>query len=222
MEFLIFIVVIVIIWFIVKPKNSVNNTNVNSIGSKKQQALKQVNQTIHQLLTDNTVILDTETTGLSYNHQVIEICILDKYGNILLETYVKPKRKMGQYNQAVSVHGITNEMLENAPTWDTIHQQVCEILKGKIVVTYNATFDLRLIEQTMAKYNLTMPDCTFECAMNVYTAYSMIEKNEEPQRYKLMDACANLGIVPSGQIHRAYTDCKMTLDLLKAIEKLSS
>lgn len=214
MEFLIFIIVILVVWLIVKPKNQ-----SIAIGYKEQQALQQINHTIRQILTDNTVILDTETTGLGHHHQVIEICILDRYGNCLLDTYVKPKRKMGQYNQAVAIHGITNEMLENAPTWDKIHQQVCEILQGKMVLAYNAPFDLRLLEQTMKKYDLSMPDCTFECAMNVYTAYRMIENNEQPQRYKLTEACYHLGIAPQGQTHRAYTDCMMTLKLLNTIEQ---
>lgn len=220
MEFLIFIVIVVVVWFIVKPKNEVIQPQLsNSMTDEKRSAFKEINHTVNQILTDNFVVLDTETTGLGENDQIIEICILDIYGSRLLDTYVKPKRKMGQNNKAVEVHGITDEILENAPTWDEIHQQVCEILQGKMVLAYNAPFDLRLLEQTMKKYDLSMPDCTFECAMNVYTAYRMVENNEEPRRYKLIDACRHLYVIPFGQEHRAYTDCMMTLDLIKAIEK---
>ncbi|MFB2539464.1 exonuclease domain-containing protein [Acinetobacter sp. c3-l95] len=196
-----------------------NKQKEKQIAARKRQAFTQVNQTLKQIFDNNTLILDTETTGLGDNDQVIELCILDIHGNSLFDSYIKPKRKMRADNRAMAVHGISNEMLQDAPTWDKVHQQISEILNGKMIVTYNAEFDLRLLEQTAAKYDLAIPDCTFECAMHVYTAYQMVEKNESPRRYKLVDACQYFNIRPAGQVHKAYTDCMMTLELLKAIEK---
>jgi len=194
-----------------------------NLDKKRSLAKKSFEKLFSTLLTEDTVILDTETTGLSKSSEIVEISIIDIYGNVLLDTLVKPKRKIRSDNKAVAIHGITNEMLIAAPQWKDIHEQVCSIVSGKNVVIYNAEFDLRLMEQTAKKYDLTMPDIYAECLMMVYGAW-----DGTPSKYngfkwhKLTDAAKTLGVTIVGKPHRSLTDCKTTLGVLKKMNEKPS
>lgn len=64
---------------------------------------------------DQFVILDTETTGLTLRNQIIEINVIDLTGKILLNSLVKPTINIPA--EAASIHGITNEMVHDAPSY---------------------------------------------------------------------------------------------------------
>jgi DNA polymerase-3 subunit epsilon len=64
-------------------------------------------------LSENAIIIDTETTGLESNDEVIEISLLDCQGNVLLDTLVKPLGRISR--EAARIHGIQNSDLGNAP-----------------------------------------------------------------------------------------------------------
>lgn len=57
---------------------------------------------------DQFVILDTETTGLTLRDQIIEICVIDLTGKILLNSLVKPTINIPA--EAASIHGITMKL----------------------------------------------------------------------------------------------------------------
>ena len=54
------------------------------------------------------VILDTETTGLDNQAEIIEIAIITDNGDTLIDTYIKPHHRIDEYSEAVRIHGITN------------------------------------------------------------------------------------------------------------------
>ena len=68
----------------------------------------------------NCAILDTETTGLYDDAEIVEISIIDENGGVLLDTLVKPLKPIPA--EATAIHGITNEMVATAPTWVAIHE----------------------------------------------------------------------------------------------------
>ena len=176
---------------------------------------------IDELLDDRCVILDTETTGLNNTAEIIEISLIDSKGNILLDALVKPKRKMRADNKAVAIHGITNEMLENAPKWDAIHNTFCNLIRGKRVVIYNAKYDTRLLEQTADKYGLAIPEFEPECAMMIYGAWEGTKSKYDSgyKWHKLEDAARTLGVEVQGKQHRSLTDCITTLGVLKQLRE---
>lgn len=110
----------------------------------KQQAL--------QWLENNALILDTETTGLDERAEIIEISIIDCTGQVLLDTLVKPTSPIPA--EATRIHGITNEMVAEAPTWPEVIRKFEEIVIGRDLVIYNADYDLRIIDQTSNLHNI--------------------------------------------------------------------
>lgn len=62
----------------------------------------------------NAVILDTETLGLSNHAEICEISVIDaETGVPLLDTLIKPHHPIP--NDVIKIHGITNEMVVDAP-----------------------------------------------------------------------------------------------------------
>jgi DNA polymerase-3 subunit epsilon len=166
------------------------------------------------------VFLDTETTGLDTTAEVLEISVVDWNGNVLLDTLVKPK---GLISPAASaIHGITAEMVANAPTWPEVLPQLQQVLADKMGVTYNAAFDLRMMLQSSEAWGLTPEPCfgakTFFCAMLEYAHWRNLPDfyRKRNKWIKLEEACRHEGVVLLNA-HRALADCYMTLNLVRAV-----
>ena len=77
---------------------------------------------------DNWVILDTETTGL-YDAEIVQIGIIDLEGKVVFDSLVKPTIPIPP--DAIDIHGISNEMVELAPTFPEIYPRLVESLENK-------------------------------------------------------------------------------------------
>ena len=99
-----------------------------------------------------TLILDTETTGLDAHDEVIQLAIVDMQGNVLLHTLVRPTVPVG--TEARAIHGITDEVLAEAPYFAQLYDTIAGLLGNRSVLAYHADFDRRLLAQTCAKYGL--------------------------------------------------------------------
>ena len=97
------------------------------------------------------VILDTETTGLESDDEIIQIAILAPSGEVLMDEMVHPTAEISA--EAESVNGVSMAMLADKPDFCAISLQVFEILGSKKIVTYNADFDRRMLAQTCARHN---------------------------------------------------------------------
>lgn len=163
-----------------------------------------------------SVILDTETSGLGKKDQIIEVSIIDgKTGLVLLDTLVKPTCVINKH--AAAVHGITDEMVDDAPSWAEIHSLVCRILHGMTLVAYQSDFDLRMLKQTAKAHNLLLPDIASECAMRWLHSYQVTPKNPKLKWPKLTEAAKQYNVTLKGTAHRALCDTIMTRDVILAV-----
>lgn len=162
-------------------------------------------------------VLDTETTGLNDQAEIVEISIIDQHGCVLLDTLVKPQRPIPA--DATDIHGITNAMVSTAPTWPEIHSKVSEIVSGKPLVIYNADYDMRLIAQTARRYGLAPITADAHCAMLAYAEFwGEWDHSKNDYRWQRLTAAAEQqGVVMAGQAHRALADVRMTLGVLQAM-----
>ena len=109
-------------------------------------------QLARQICAARPVYVDTETTGLDRTDEIVEISIVDHDGSVLLETLIKPSRPIPA--TAMRVHGITNEEVQTARPWPVVWPLVRSILLDRVIVFYNEEFDLRMMQQSHARYNL--------------------------------------------------------------------
>jgi DNA polymerase III epsilon subunit-like protein len=89
-----------------------------------------------------TLYLDTETTGLTTCDRLIEIGVVNDFGQVVFESLINPGIPIPA--EATAIHGITDEMVLNAPTFLDLAAQLTDILHGDgTIVIFNADFDTR-------------------------------------------------------------------------------
>lgn len=171
-------------------------------------------------LEQEPLFLDTETTGLDDQAQIIEIAILNAAGQVLLCQRIKPTVEIGE--RAQEVHGISAADLEDCPSWPEVAGEVQRILVGRMVVIFNADYDTRLLKQTAAAHGDSLDwlsSCTVRCAM--YLAASMYGATNQYGTISLINACIEAGVSWKGEAHSALADTQATLDLVKAIAQFN-
>jgi len=179
-----------------------------------------------ELLESNPLFLDTETTGLDESAEIVEISILDVAGNIVFHSLVKPINPIP--HDAMEIHGITNEEVENAPRFTEIMDDLLNVMTGRKILIYNEDYDIRLMMQSAriagAKREkiielfelLDAPDAT-DCIMFLYAMFDGEESYRGGYKWhKLVAAASKFGVDSSGA-HRATADCLMTIGVLKGI-----
>lgn len=166
----------------------------------------------------NVVLLDTETTGVYKSDQVCEISMVDgKTGLVLLDTLVKPSVPMGKI--ALETHGISEDMLKDAPTWGDIHHIVQRILTDTTAVAYNFQFDQRLMKQSAAAYDMRLKGVQWDCAMKWIHDYMKTNTDPKPKWPKLTEVAKQYGIAFQGDAHRALADVIMTREVIQRIRQ---
>lgn len=157
-------------------------------------------------------IVDIETTG-SYaaasgitevSIQVVEAgIVVQRY-----ETLVNPLHKIPPYIMAMT--GITNEMVQEAPLFEEIAEEIYEILKDKIFVAHSVNFDYSFIKSQLqyCGYQLNSPKlCTVRLGRKIFPGH---------QSYSLGKICLALGIKHVNQ-HRAGGDTDATVALFQML-----
>ena len=96
------------------------------------------------------IILDTETTGLSFRegHKIVEIaCIETKdlvpTGNVF-HRLINPKRSVPE--AAFKIHGFSEDFLKTHETFDKVADEFERFIKNKKIIIHNAPFDLGFLD----------------------------------------------------------------------------
>lgn len=153
---------------------------------------------------DKYVILDTETTGLD-DAQIVEIAIIKLDGEAILNTLVKPTIPIPL--EVTHIHGITDNMVKDAPTFPEVYPLIVEAVKDKIVLIYNKSFDIRILNYCRNIHKLPsfkLSDRS-ECLMELYAQWYG-EYSHYHGDYKWQPLCSE---------HRAMGDCLANLEAIK-------
>lgn len=182
-----------------------------------------VTQRARQILDYDPIFLDTETTGFAPQDVVIEVGVVDVSGATLYETLIKPSIPIPE--DAIAIHGITEEMVANAPSWKEVWADLQSVLDGRFIGAYNADFDLRMLKQTHERYWLDWPldDKLFFCMMKLYSAfYGQLSQRGNGFRFHKLEAAGAVCGIPLPNCHRAADDAKLTAALLNYIANYPS
>lgn len=101
------------------------------------------------------IILDTETTGLSWKdgHRIIEIGAVEMVNMSVtghnLHLYINPERDIDE--DAVRIHGITSEFLQDKPVFADVAQQFTDYIGDDVLVIHNAPFDIGFLNSELAR-----------------------------------------------------------------------
>lgn len=169
------------------------------------------------------ILLDTETTGLNESgahyegHCIIEIGAVEminrRYTGRKLHLYIKPDREVDP--DAVKVHGITNKMLEDKPTFPEIAQEFIDFIKDSELIIHNAPFDVGFMDYEFRKHNI---DVQTEDICVVTDSLAMARKNYPGKRNSLDALCDRFGIDNSARtLHGALLDAEILGDVYLAM-----
>ncbi len=165
------------------------------------------------------VFLDTETTGTRRFSEVIEVCIVNEQGQTLYYSLVNPTTEIEPL--ATAVHGLTRRHVKNAPRYPEIHEEVMRLLCNHVVITYNASFDMRILRQTANCYQLAFPAFHTGCLMYAYARYREVylEQRNGQRRYKLhrLDEAIAYEKLDPVPFHRAERDAQCAYYLFCAM-----
>jgi hypothetical protein len=107
--------------------------------ARKRRAQELVAWAADALTDKDVVVLDTETTGLEDDARIVEISVLAVDGTVLLDTLVNPGQPIGE---ASYIHGITDAMVADAPSFSEVLPQLSEALAGRRCLIYNEPYDV--------------------------------------------------------------------------------
>ena len=152
----------------------------------------------------NTVYLDTETTGLSAEDEIVELTIIDDDENILINTLVKPVNHT-YWPGAERVHGISPIDVRHAPTQKQISGKIRDVVRDTRVVIYNAPYD--------SQYLPELEDAAeVRCAMREFADFN------KSKWFNLTNATKIVGYEWEGA-HRALADTKALRAVWKFLQK---
>lgn len=182
-------------------------------------ARREAIQWAKQVLDEDIVILDFETTGFK-GSEIVQIGAIDRDGITLMDVLVKPQGRIPP--GATNVHGITDAMVQGAPGFRDLYTTLSVLLAGKHIVAYNADFEQGIISGECKRYNLPlMRPSKWSCAMKTYAGFY---GKWNPRRggytwQSLGNACTQQEIVVQNA-HSAIGDCLMTLKLIEKMAEI--
>lgn len=156
------------------------------------------------------LILDTETTGLKDDDEIIQMAIIDLGKNVLFDTLLKPKLKNSISRDATNIHGIKKSDLIDAPYFETAVNKFVKVIDGKTILIYNAEFDMRLLQQTCYANRCDRFPFSYWCVMKEYSKF-IGAWNEYHNDYKYQKL--------RGGDHTALGDCFATLDTIERMAR---
>ena len=140
---------------------------------------------------------------------MVEVAVINTREEVLFSELIRPTREVEA--SAIRIHGITNEMLADKPTYEKVHGRLMRVLHGAAAVcAWNAPFDRRLLEQSATKYGLELPCIRWHDLVSDHrTLYP------HHASHRLLDVAQRSGVAKV-QDHRALGDCLITLAVVKA------
>ncbi|MFL5765669.1 MAG: exonuclease domain-containing protein [Bacteroidia bacterium] len=164
-------------------------------------------------------IIDIETCGGKFEYRrghIIEICILIHDGLSVVDkftTLINPQCYIAPTYTRIS--GITNDMVEGAPTFAQVAKKIWEMTEDKIFVAHNVGFDYGFIKE---EFNSLGAKFKRDTLCTVRLSRKLIPGKKS---YSLGNLCESLGI-ENEERHRAEGDAVATAKLFDILMQLKS
>ena len=155
------------------------------------------------------VAFDLETTGLSrYTDRITEIgAVLVENGEITAEfnTFADPQRKLDPEN--VKLTGITDEMLEGAPSQEEAIRAFLDFAGDRPLVAHNAAFDMGFLREGCARYGIEFTSPSVDTLILAQKLLPSLSKHK-------LDVVAKYLHLPEFNHHRASDDAATAARIL--------
>ncbi|MEW6097649.1 MAG: DNA polymerase III subunit epsilon [Pseudomonadota bacterium] len=161
------------------------------------------------------IFLDTETTGLSpeSGDRIIEIGCVEMVNRRLTGNnkhfYINPERRNSE--DAVKIHGLTDEFLADKPVFSAIADELLEYLAGAEIIIHNASFDVGFLDAELRR----LGKGKFETYVARITDSLLMAREMFPGKSNSLDAlCKRLEVDNSGRtLHGALLDAGLLAEV---------
>jgi DNA polymerase-3 subunit epsilon len=161
------------------------------------------------------IVLDTETTGLSAENgdRIIEIGCVELVARKLtgnnLHHYLNPERD--SHEDALKVHGISNEFLRDKPKFAQIADELLNYLAGAELIIHNAPFDIGFLNKELERLDRKPIKSHIGGVIDTL----VMAKEMFPGKRNGLDAlCDRLEVDNSGRtLHGALLDAELLADV---------
>ncbi|RMB82021.1 DEDDh family exonuclease [Streptomyces shenzhenensis] len=154
-------------------------------------------------------VVDVETTGLARDDRIISAAVyrLDAHGEVEDHWYtlVNPERDPGP----VWIHGLTSEVLTEAPLFADIAEEFADRLADRVLVAHNAVFDWQMIAREYARAKREAPVRQRLCTIALSKELGLPLPN-----HKLESLAAHFGVVQR-QAHHALDDARVLAEAFR-------
>lgn len=161
------------------------------------------------------IVLDTETTGLSAENgdRIIEIGCVELLGRKLTGNnkhfYLNPERD--SHEDALKVHGISNEFLKDKPKFSAVAEELLEYLRDAEVIIHNAPFDVSFLNKELELIGMQPIK---HCVAKVTDSLMMAKELFPGKRNSLDALCDRLEVDNAGRtLHGALLDAELLADV---------
>lgn len=152
------------------------------------------------------IVLDFETSGLSPHHgdRAIEIGAVLIQDSMIIDRFqslMNPGFRISSFIESFT--GITNDMIEAAPSCEEVMAHFAEFIGDLPLVAHNASFDRKFLAAELANINKSKT-CRMACSM-------LAARRVFPQapNHKLKTLVRYCNIYNNGTFHRALADAEM-------------
>ena len=163
------------------------------------------------------LFFDLELTGVYDHDEVLSITIVNGLGETVLDTLVQPVKKR-RWPRTEKIHGITPDMVRQAPTMAELTPRLVDIFAGaKHLIAFGTSTDyahLRRIYKTrteQGRLRAKLIDCAAEFSSYIH------EHGIDLVHRSLSDAMAHFSLVWDGEAHTSAADtqaCRLVFHTL--------
>lgn len=169
---------------------------------------------------ENYIVIDTETTGISEQDEILQISIIDENGSTLLNEYCRPEH-ITEWPEAEKVHGISYKDVKNKPTLKELLPKISSIINSyDVIAGYNVEFDLNFVKRQNPNIDWTTKR-TYDVMKAFAPIYGEFNEKYGTYKFKSLSVCAKY-YGYEFHAHNSLEDCRATLHCLKSIQQYNN
>lgn len=186
------------------PSKSSSQTSANLLNILQNNPKKPV--TTNQSEAGKYLAIDCEMVGVGPGGEqsaLARVSIVNFYGKVIFDSYVRPKEKVTDYRTWVS--GIEPQHLQNASSFEEVTARVAQLIENKILIGHALSNDLHALLLTHPRQLIR--------DTSTYPPLRQIAKTKHPSLKKL--ALLLLGVEIQASSHCSVDDARATIAIYR-------